>query len=158
MFGRKRRSSRISAEKNWLGNTPCRLLVLIGSVGLSGSGQKIPDCAGGIVLQKLFGLIRFAEKPELASGFKTILVISGLELPAGKDWTTPCFPRSRPSPLPSKRGSLKSGLSSAKNWVTKTVVMFPGPLSVIAMALGLPPTWISLSANGASGLFFGMTM
>ena len=69
-----------------------------------------------------------------------ILVIGGLALPAGKAWTTPRFPRSRASPLPSKVGSLKSGLSSAKIWVTKTVssVMLPVPLSVIAMAVGLP--------------------
>ena len=38
-------------------------------------------------------------------------------------------------------GVLKSGLSSAKIWVTKTVSseMLPVPLSVIAMAVGLPP-------------------
>ena len=115
MLGRNTRSPRISAEKNWLGKTPCGLLVFIGSAGLSGSGQKMLDWAGGTVLQKLFGATRFAEKPELASGFRTILVTVGLELPAGKAWRTPCFPRSRASPLPSKRGSLKSGFSSAKN-------------------------------------------
>ena len=69
-----------------------------------------------------------------------ILVIGGLVLPAGKAWTTPRFPRSRASPSPSNMGSTKSGSSSAKIWVTKTVSseMLPVPLSVIAIAVGLP--------------------
>src|SRR5215471_12653682 len=127
MLGRYRRSSRMIADKSWLGNTPCGLLVFMGSVGSSGRGQKMLDWAGGTVLQKLFGLTRLAAKPESASGLRVIVVIGGLAVPAGKAWTTPCFPRSRASPLPSNMGSLKSGLSSAKIWVTKTVGRFPGP-------------------------------
>src|SRR5215510_5103428 len=114
MFGRSRRLPRINAEKSWFGNTPCGLLVFLGSVtGKVVSGQKILDWAGGTVLQKLLGLTRFAEKPESASGFRTIFLIGGLELPAGKAKTTPCFPRSRASPLPPNLASLKSGFSSA---------------------------------------------
>src|SRR5262245_52202691 len=127
MLGRYSRSSRINADRSWLGNTPCGSLVFMGFARLSGSGQKMLDWAGGTVLQKLLGVTRLAVKPESASGFRVILVIGGLALPAGKARTTPCFPRSRASPLPSKVGSLKSGFSSAKIWVTKTVVMFPGP-------------------------------
>ena len=41
---------------------------------------------------------RLALKPESESGLRAILVIGGLALPAGKAWTTPCFPRSRASP------------------------------------------------------------
>src|SRR4029450_11964207 len=111
----------------WLVNRPCGLLVLSGVATSSGSGQKVSDWAVVAVLQKLFGLTRLAVKPESASGLRGILVIGGLALPAGKAWTTPCFPRSRASPLPSNMGSLKSGLSSAKIWVTKTMVRFPGP-------------------------------
>src|SRR6266481_9192798 len=141
MLGRYRRSPRINADKSWLGNPPCGLFVFAGSVaGKSGLGQKMLDWAGGMVLQKLLGTTRLALKPESASGFRVIVVIGGLALPAGKARTTPCFPRSRASPLPSKMGSLKLGFSSAKIWVTKTVVMFPGPISVIAIAVGLRPT------------------
>src|SRR5262245_46935393 len=114
MLGKNRRSSRITADKSWFGNTPWRLFVFAGSLaGKSGLGQKMLDWPGGMVLQKLFGLTRLAENPESASGLSVILVIGGLALPAGNSWTTPCFPRSRPSPLPSNFGSLKSGLSSA---------------------------------------------
>src|SRR5215510_16024652 len=119
MLGRYSRSPRINADKSWLGNTPCGLAVFAGSLaGKSGRGQKMLDWAGGTVLQKLLGgkalgsPVRLAVKPESASGFRVILVIGGLELPAGKAWTTPCFPRSRASPLPLKSGSLKLGLSS----------------------------------------------
>ena len=102
------------------------------------SGRRCWIGRAATVLQKLLGATRLAVKPESASGFRVILVIGGLALPAGKAWTTPCFPRSRASPLPSNVGSLKSGLSSAKIWVTKTVSseMLPVPLSVIAMAVG----------------------
>src|SRR5215475_9287754 len=124
MLGRYKRSSRINADRSWLGNTPCGLLVLSGLPRLFGSGQKMSDWAVAAVLQKLFGLTRLAVKPESASGLRVILVIGGLALPAGKAWTTPCFPRSRASPLPPKMGSLKSGFSWAKIWVTKTVVTF----------------------------------
>ena len=89
------------------------------------------DWAGGTVLQKLLGLTRLALKPESASGFRAILVIGGLALPAGKAWTTPCFPRSRASPLPLNMGSTKSGLSSAKIWVTKTVSSASSVVTVI---------------------------
>src|SRR5215470_17176194 len=124
MLGRYSRLPRINADNSWLGNTPCGLAVFNGLVGLSGSGQKMLDWAGGTVLQKLNGLTRLAAKPE-AIGFRVILLIGGLALPAGKARTTPCFPRSRASPLPSNLRSLNSGFSSAKIWVTKTVVMFP---------------------------------
>src|SRR5262245_37668650 len=100
------RCPRITADRSWLGYTPCGLLVFAGSVaGKSGLGQKMLDWAGGTVLQKLFGLTRLALKPESGSGARVILVIGGLALPAGKAWTTPCFPRSRASPLPSNMGS-----------------------------------------------------
>ena len=99
------------------------------------------EWAGGRCVQKLRA-VRLALKPESASGDRVILVIGGLALPAGKAWTTPRFPRSRISPLPSNMGSLKSGLSSAKIWVTKTVSseILPVPLFVIARAVGLRPT------------------
>ena len=74
--------------------------------GADGFGQKV---------------VRLALKPESAIGARVILVIGRMALPAGKAWTTPCFPRSRFSPLPLNTGSTKSGLSSAKIWVTKTV-------------------------------------
>src|SRR5215831_7660017 len=151
MLGRKRRMPRIKADRSWLGNTPCGLFVFIGSVGSSGFGQKTFDWAGGTVLQKLLGLTRLALKPESGIGARVILVIGGLELPAGKAWRTPRFPRSRASPLPSKVGSLKSGLSSAKMSVTKTVLL-PVPVSVIAIAVGLPPTCTVPSRTGLSGL------
>src|SRR6266481_9966145 len=122
MLGRYSRSSRINADKSWLGNTPCGFLVFMGSVGSFGFGQKMREWAAAP--QKLLGATRLASKPESASGFRVILVIGGLALPAGKARTTPCFPRSLTSPLPSKMGSLKLGFSSAKIWVTKTVVMF----------------------------------
>ena len=82
------------------------------------------------------------------------MLIGGLALPAGKARRTPRLPRSRFSPLPSKLGSLKSGLSSAKMSVTKTVSseMLPVPASVIAMAVGLPPTCTVPSRTGLSGL------
>jgi hypothetical protein len=82
------------------------------------SGQKMLDWPGGTVLQKLFGVIRFTEKPESASGFRAILVIGGLELPAGKAKTTPCFPPiALPPPLPLNLGSLEIGVEfGEKNW------------------------------------------
>src|SRR5262249_9488457 len=155
MLGRYSRLPRIKADRSWLGNTPCGLFVFAGSVtGKSGLGQKMLDWAGGTVLQKLLGLTRLALKPESGIGARVILVIGGLELPAGKAWRTPRFPRSRASPLPSKVGSLKSGLSSAKMSVTKTMSseMFPVPLSEIAIAVGLPPTCTIPSRVGLSGL------
>src|SRR5262245_50459812 len=164
MLGRYRRSPRITADKSWLGNTPCGLAVFAGSLaGKSGRGQKILDWAGpngGTMLQKLLGgkalgsPVRLAVKPESASGLRMILVIGGLELPAGKAWTTPCFPRSRASPLPSNMGSLKSGFSSAKIWVTKTVssASLLSPLFVIARAVGLRPTCTAPTGIGLSGL------
>src|SRR5262249_17241642 len=109
----------------------------MGSFILFGSGQKIREWA--TAPQKLFGEIRLAVKPESARGFSVILVIGGLPLPAGKAQTTPCFPGSRASPLPSKLGSLKSGLRSAKTSWTKTVWVRSEPLSVIATAKGLTP-------------------
>src|SRR5262245_34714377 len=140
MLGRYRRSPRINADRSWFGNTPCGLLVFTGSVaGKIGFGQKMRDWPGGMLLQKLLGLTRLAVKPESASGLRVILVIGGLELPTGNACTTPCFPRSRPSPSPSKVRSRKSGLSSAKIWVTKTVVVCPGLRYVIAIALELIP-------------------
>src|SRR5215510_13755491 len=115
MLGRKRRLPRIKADRSWFGNTPCGLFVFAGSViGKSGLGQKMRDWPGGTVLQKLLGLTRLALNPESGRGARVILVIGGLELPAGKAWTTPCFPRSRASPGPPL-------ISSAKIWVTKTV-------------------------------------
>src|SRR5262245_9661491 len=154
MLGRYKRSPRINADRSWLGNTPYGLLVLSGLPRLFGSGQKMSDWAVAAVLQKLLGLTRLALKPESGIGARVILVIGGLELPAGKAWRTPHFPRSRASPLPSKVGSLKSGLSSAKMSVTKTVSseMFPVPLSEIAIAVGLPPTCTIPSRVGLSGL------
>ena len=69
MLGRYSRSPRITAERSWFGNTPCGLFVFAGSVaGKSGLGQKMLDCAGGTVLQKLLGATRLALKPESASG------------------------------------------------------------------------------------------
>src|SRR5215469_4677326 len=126
----------------------------MGSVGSAGSGQKIREWAAAP--QKLFGEIRLAVKPESARGFNVILVIGGLPLPAGKAQMTPCLPRSRASPLPSKLGSLKSGLSSANILVTKTVVTFPGPAFVIAIAVGSLLTFTAPSRIGVSGLL-GMT-
>ena len=87
--------------------------------------------------QKLLGATRLALKPESAIGARVILVIVGLAFPAGKAWTTPCFPRSRASPGP-------LSISSAKIWVTKTVssaTPAASPSFVIAMAVGLPPTF-----------------
>src|SRR5688572_27783325 len=109
----------------------------MGSARLAGFGQKMLDWAGGTVLQKLLGLTRLTAKPESLRGERVILVIGGLVLPAGKAWTTPCFPRSRASPLPLNVGSLKLGLSSAKIWVTKTVssVSTSSRLFVIARAV-----------------------
>ena len=85
-----------------------------------------------------------------------ILVIGGAAKPAGKAWTTPCLPKSRASPLPSKIGSLKSGLSSAKIWVTKTVGIVPEPGFVIAIAVGLPPTCTTAFGIGFNGLPLGI--
>jgi hypothetical protein len=64
--------------------------MLIGSFIFFESGQKISEWAAAP--QKLFGIIRFALKPEFARGFRVILVIGGVKLPAGKAWTTPCSP------------------------------------------------------------------
>ena len=75
-----------------------------GLVRSFGSGQKMRDWAVAAVLQKLKGATRLALKPESVIGARVILVIGGLALPAGKAWTTPCFPRSRASPLPSNIG------------------------------------------------------
>src|SRR5262245_37766124 len=145
---------RITADRSWLGYTPCGLFAFTGSVpGKLGSGQKIKEWGWGSIA---FGqkAVRLAVKPESGRGARVILVIVGLELPAWKAWTTPCFPRSRASPLPPKVGSLKSGFSSAKISVTKTVLSetLPVPLSVIAMAVGLPPTCTAPSRTGLSGL------
>ena len=136
MLGRYRRLPRIKADRSWLGNTPCGLFVFRGSVRSFGFGQKMLDWAGGTVLQKLLRLTRLALKPESAIGARVILLISGLALPAGKAWTTPCFPRSRASPGPPR-------MSSAKIWVTKTVssASSASPSFVIARAVGLRPTF-----------------
>src|SRR5262249_57169967 len=112
--------------------------MLMGSFTSFGSGQKIRDCSVPDMLQELFGEVRLAAKPESARGFSVILVIGGLALPAGKAWTTPCFSRLRPSPLPSKLGSAKLGVSSAKISGTKTVSaeMLSVALSVCATSRG----------------------
>ena len=68
MLGRKRRLPRISAERSWFGNTPCGFIVLMGSVGSFGFGQKMLDWAGGTVLQKLLGATRLAENRNRVEG------------------------------------------------------------------------------------------
>ena len=149
---------RMTAESSWLGYTPCGLFALTASVPAAfGSGQKISEW-GWAPMALAQKAVRLAEKPESGSGESVTLVIGGVELPAGKAWITPRFPRSRASPSPSKFGSLKSGLSSAKIWVTKTVSseMLPVALSVIAMAVGLPPNCTAPSRAGFSGLLVRM--
>src|SRR5215813_11399065 len=108
---------RITADRSWLGYTPCGSFAFTGSgPGKRGSGQKITEWGWGSIA---FGqkAVRLAVKPESGRGLRVIFVIGGLELPAGKAWTTPRFPVSRASPAPSKKG-----FSSAKMSVTKTVL------------------------------------
>jgi hypothetical protein len=82
--------------------------------------------------------VRFAVKPEFASGDRLIVVIVGFGAVKGpvKDLTTPRLPRSRPSPGPG------GGISSAKNCVTNTVssLSSASPSLVTAIAIGFPPT------------------
>ena len=70
MLGRYRRLPRINADRSWLGNTPCGLFALTGSVpGKVGSGQKMREWGWGAAA---FGqkARRLALKPESASGDK----------------------------------------------------------------------------------------
>ena len=103
------------------------------------------------MLQKLFGATRLAEKPESASGLRVILVIGGLALPAGKAWTTPCFPRSRASPLPSKVRVVEVGVEFGEDLGDEDRSSdVAGALSVIAMAVGLPPTCTAPRGSGSA--------
>ena len=72
-----------------------------------------------------------------------------------QDVDDPCFPRSRASP---PKGSFANWEArSAKSWVTKTLSSerLP-PVSVIARAVGLPPTCTEPWKRGVSGLSLGM--
>ena len=155
MLGRYRRLPRITADRSWLGNTPCGLFVFTGSVA-GKSGSRAEDVGVGgrdgvaevIRAHAVGGKAGIGERLQGDFGDRRI----GIARREGVD--DPLFPEIARLTIAVESGIFEVGVEFGEDLgdEDRVVGALPVPLSVIAMAVGLRPTCTAPSRIGFSGL------
>ena len=153
MLGRYSRLPRITADKSWLGNTPCGLFVFTGSVQASRVRAEDVGLGGRHGVAEVVRRYAVGGKAGIGERLQGDFGDRRIGIARREGLNDPLFPEIARLTIAVESGVFEVGVQFGEDLGDKDrVSMLPGPLSVIAIAVGLPPTCTAPSRIGLSGL------